>query len=251
MQIAPALRHAFRFVRLSAVVFMIAFAAPSLTGEEIDPRDYIGEDISKYPPHLKQQIERAFLRETGERFTGSQYDPRSPSYKFKRKLNKSHDLVIDQYYIPNNKDVNLSIDKFMEAQILSRPEASRGYNFEESEDKYHTLPAQIKKQRMEDAELRKEDLKYKEKILEQKTVELELKKIEQELEKFNNQSNAENEIYNQLNYAKEEIEALDVGDPEFLIKVSEIQKKYPTAFKFDSFIKNVLNPILQKRLSAQ
>ena len=84
MQIAPALRHALRFVSLSAVVFAIAFAVPSLLGEEIDPRDYIGEDISKYPPYLKQQIERAFLRETGERFTGSQYDPRSPNYAFDR-----------------------------------------------------------------------------------------------------------------------------------------------------------------------
>lgn len=47
MQIAPALRHAFRFVSLLVVVYTMVFAVPSLFGEEIDPRDYIGEDIAK------------------------------------------------------------------------------------------------------------------------------------------------------------------------------------------------------------
>jgi hypothetical protein len=86
MEVASALlSNAFRFVRFSVVVFTIAFVVPPLSGEEIDPRDYIGEDISKYPPHLRQKIERAFLRQTGERFTGSQYDPRSPDYAFEKR----------------------------------------------------------------------------------------------------------------------------------------------------------------------
>ena len=60
-----------------------------LSGQDIDPRDYIGEDISRYPYHLRNKIERAFLSETGERFTGSQYDPRSPNYAFEKNRRKT------------------------------------------------------------------------------------------------------------------------------------------------------------------
>ena len=93
--------------------------------------------------------------------------------------------------------------------------------------------------------------KYKEKILEEKNLELELKKVERELEKIENNSNIENEIQDELDDAKIAIQALNPSDFDFIIKVSEIQKKYPLAFKHEPFIKNVLNPMLLKRASSQ
>jgi hypothetical protein len=74
----------------------IIFSVLRLSGQDIDPRDYIGEDISRYPYHLRNKIERAFLSETGERFTGSQYDPRSPNYAFERRKRKTTISDIDE-----------------------------------------------------------------------------------------------------------------------------------------------------------
>ena len=196
MQIAPALRHAFRFVSLSAVVFTIAFAVPSLFGEDIDPRDYIGEDISKYPPHLRQQIERAFLRETGERFTGSQYDPRSPNYAFKNKRDHGgyNSKIPDAPAGP--------VDHFQRAMLENAPRVRIDYSNETNAVTTIAEDFLIKEQRKREHAKREEDLKYKEKILEEKTLELELKKIERELEKIKNSSNTENEKQYETDDAK-------------------------------------------------
>jgi hypothetical protein len=80
---------------------------------------------------------------------------------------------------------------------------------------------------------------------------LELKKAELELKKIENNSNTENEIQYEIDNAKIALEALNPSDIDFIIKVTEIQKKYPLAFKHEPFIKNVLNPMLLKRASAQ
>ena len=250
MQIAPALRHAFRFVSLLVVVYTMAFAVPSLFGEEIDPRDYIGEDISKYPPHLRKEIERAFLRETGERFTGSQYDPRSPKYAFERKRDKGD--YNSGKYIPNatKKD----IDYFEEA-IRNDPKLQSSFDYSQL-DESHPIKSiagrlQLEEKRKRENPYLEKELKYKEKILEEKNLELELKKVERELEKIENNSNIKNEIQDEVDDAKIAIQALNPSDFDFIIKVSEIQKKYPLAFKHEPFIKNVLNPMLLKRASSQ
>lgn len=48
----------------------------------VDPNDFIGVDISKMSPSQKAKIESAFRRHTGEGFTGSKYDPNSPTFAY-------------------------------------------------------------------------------------------------------------------------------------------------------------------------
>ncbi|MEN9468870.1 MAG: hypothetical protein RL630_603 [Verrucomicrobiota bacterium] len=175
MEVASALlSNAFRFVSISAVVFTIAFVVPPLLGEEIDPRDYIGEDISKYPPHLRQQIERAFLRETGERFTGSQHDPRSPDYSFKKRPTQT---IYEDEESPAER---YNVSKRIEASIRANPELQSSFDYSQLDEKYPVKSIagriQLEEKRKKENPYLEEELNYKEKILEEKTLELELKK---------------------------------------------------------------------------
>jgi hypothetical protein len=248
MKVASTLINTFRFVSLSAIIFTIAFMVQPLLGEEIDPRDYIGEDISKYPPHLRQQIESAFFRETGERFTGSQYDPRSPAYAFKKRPPQT---IYEEEMSPEEK---YGTSRFLESRIRSDPSSQSSFDYSQLDEKDIKSIAgriQLEEKRRRENPYLEEELKYKEKILKSKTLELELKKVEQELKKNDNKSNTEKELQYEVDDAKIALEALNPSDFDFIIKVTEIQKKYPLAFKHEPFIKNVLNPILLKRASAQ
>ena len=50
--------------------------------QPIDPNDYIGVDISKMSSSERAKIESAFRKHTGEGFTGSKYDPKSPTFAY-------------------------------------------------------------------------------------------------------------------------------------------------------------------------
>jgi len=50
--------------------------------QPIDPNDYIGVDISKMSSSERAKIESAFRKHTGQGFTGSKYDPKSPTFAY-------------------------------------------------------------------------------------------------------------------------------------------------------------------------
>lgn len=216
----------------------------SVAGQEIDPRDYIGEDISKYPPQLRNKIEQAFLRETGERFTGSQYDPRCPNYAFDKNTAKCYRESVadlDRSRMPS-LDIREEISKGSMALMRSRPELRSSFDYtvlDEKDIKSVAGRFQLEEKRKKENPYTEEELKYKEKLLDQKRVELELKKVTAELEGYNSLKASE--------LAKAALARLDASDPDFIIKLSDIQTKYQQEFKSNLEIKNLVKALLEKR----
>lgn len=229
---------------LPLILILTAVFVHSVSGQEIDPRDYIGEDISKYPPQLRNKIEQAFLRETGERFTGSQYDPRSPNYAFHKNTAKRYRESVadlDRSRMPS-LDIREEISKGSMALMRSRPELRSSFDYTVLDDKDIKSIAgriQLEEKRKKENPFAEEELKYKEKLLEEKRVELELKKVTAELEGYNNPKAPE--------LAKAALARLDASDPDFIIKLADIQTKYQQEFKSNPEIKRLVNALLEKR----
>ncbi len=103
----------------------------------IDPNDYIGVDISGMSSSQRAKIESAFRKHTGEGFTGSKYDPNSPTFAYGAKKPAQSDkeegltaerlseikAVID---ICNSKQISEATAlKFLEVLGVSRDEATK------------------------------------------------------------------------------------------------------------------------------
>ena len=141
----------------------ITFSVLRLSGQDIDPRDYIGEDISRYPYHLRNKIERAFLSETGERFTGSQYDPRSPNYAFERRKRKTTISDIDETLDCDPYEGGFTLAERITQSVLSQtpgtgvtgqtpPWIQRGIDDENRERKEREINLKIKEAQLKQLE---------------------------------------------------------------------------------------------------
>lgn len=156
--------------------------------------------------------------------------------------------------IPESDYANrMNIDRFMEAQILSRPEASRGFGYEQLEERYPMTPIEVRRQRAQDTALREEDLAYKAGIIKEREAELALKKSARDLDMYESQINREDAMLEQIPIARQKLAELDVRDPNFINKAYDIQDQHPMAFESQEFQKYVFQPMLNRnsRLSGR
>ena len=107
------------------------------TKQPLDPNDYIGVDISNMSSSQRAKIESAFRRHTGEGFTGSKYDPNSPTFAYGPKPTAqpanqegitAEKLAEIKTVVDNYKSKKISQEtalKFLEAIGVSRGEAAK------------------------------------------------------------------------------------------------------------------------------
>ena len=147
----------------------------------------------------------------------------------------------------------MNIDRFMEAQILSRPEASRGFGYEQLEERYPMTPIEVRRQRAQDTALREEDIAYRTGIIRERESELGLKKAARDLDMYESQINREDAMLEQIPVARQKLAELDVRDPNFINKAYDIQDEHPMAFESQEFQKYVFQPMLNRnsRLSGR
>lgn len=147
----------------------------------------------------------------------------------------------------------MNIDRFMEAQILSRPEASRGFGYEQLEERYPMTPIEVRRQRAQDTALREEDIAYRAGIIKERESELGLKKAARDLDMYESQINREDAMLEQIPVARQKLAELDVRDPDFMNKAYDIQEQHPMAFESDQFQKYIFQPMLNRnsRLSSR
>jgi len=147
----------------------------------------------------------------------------------------------------------MNIDRFMEAQIMSRPEASRGFGYEQLEERYPMAPIEVRRQRAQDTALREEDIAYKAGIIKEREAELGLKKAARDLDMYESQINREDAMLEQIPVARQKLAELDVRDPNFINKAYDIQDEHPMAFESQEFQKYVFQPMLNRnsRLSGR
>ena len=147
----------------------------------------------------------------------------------------------------------MNIDRFMEAQILSRPEASRGFGYEQLEERYPMTPIEVRRQRAQDTALREEDIAYRTGIIRERESELGLKKAARDLDMYESQINREDAMLEQIPVARQKLADLDVRDPNFINKAYDIQDEHPMAFESQEFQKYVFQPMLNRnsRLSGR
>lgn len=140
----------------------------------------------------------------------------------------------------------MNIDRFMEAQIMSRPEASRGFGYEQLEERYPMAPIEVRRQRAQDTALREEDIAYKAGIIKEREAELGLKKAARDLDMYESQINREDAMLEQIPVARQKLAELDVRDPNFINKAYDIQDEHPMAFESQEFQKYVFQPMLNR-----
>lgn len=147
----------------------------------------------------------------------------------------------------------MNIDRFMEAQILSRPEASRGFGYEQLEERYPMTPIEVRRKRAQDTALREEDIAYRTGIIRERESELGLKKAARDLDMYESQINREDAMLEQIPVARQKLAELDVRDPNFINKAYDIQDEHPMAFESQEFQKYVFQPMLNRnsRLSGR
>ena len=102
--------------------------------QPIDPNDYIGVDISKLSSSQRAKIESAFRKHTGEGFTGSKYDPNSPTFAYGPKQSAKADGITAEKLseiktvlesLKSKKISEGTALKFLEAIGVSKAEAAK------------------------------------------------------------------------------------------------------------------------------
>ena len=143
----------------------------------------------------------------------------------------------------------LSARRFSESSIASNPELSKGWNFNQLEEKYPMAPIQVRQQRARESALREEDLKYKMLALKERENEISLKKIDRDLDMYDARLAREDAQLEQVPLARNEFRGIDPRSGDFIQKAIDIQNKYPMAFENSGFVDTIYKPLLERHKS--
>lgn len=127
-------------------------------------------------------------------------------------------------------------------QALSRE--PRAFNYSELEQTFPTrqvrplVPAYIQRE-------------LDEQELERKAAEIEVRRREAQLNIYDSQLNQERERLRQVPLARQALSQLDPSDPDFILKLSDIQNQFPLASEDTQVNTYLVNPLLRRHESIQ
>ena len=136
------------------------------------------------------------------------------------------------------------ITPFERAGQLALSREPKAFNYSELEEKYPTrqvkplVPSYIRRQIDEDT-------------LSMKAAELEVQRREAQLNIYDSQLNQERERLRQVPLARQALSQLDPSDPDFILKLSDIQNQFPLASEDTQVNTYLVNPLLRRHESIQ
>lgn len=133
---------------------------------------------------------------------------------------------------------------FERAGRLALSREPKAFNYSELEETYPTrqvrplIPEYIQRE-------------LDEQELERKAAEIEVRRREAQLNIYDSQLNQERERLRQVPLARQALSQLDPADPDFIVKLSDIQNKLPLASEDTQVSTYLINPLLRRHESMQ